>query len=59
MVINFLSLNLTSIGIEGERGIYSQNDVPWGGGEGAQKQTRTNKGGGGGQNSGILSERTF
>ena len=62
LIINFFSLNFTSIKIEGERGSSSQNERTIGG-RGAQKRTKMNKRGrGGGQNSGILSdlsERTF
>ena len=48
LIINFLSLNFTSIEIEGERVSCSQNERALGGGRG-----------GGCQNSGILSERPF
>ena len=59
----FISLNFRSIEIEGERESSSKNKCTLGkrgGGEVAQKQTRANKGeGGGGQNLGILSKLTF
>ena len=62
LIINFFSLNFTSIETEGKGVSSSQNEPTLGGGEGggSRKRTRANKGAeGGGQNSGILSERTF
>ena len=59
LVINLFSLNFTSIEIEGEMVSFTQNERTLRGGEGAQKRARANKGGGRGQNSEILSERTF
>ena len=38
---------------------FTQNERTLRGGEGAQKRARANTGGGRGQNSEILSERTF
>ena len=62
LLINFFSLNFTSIGTEGEGVGSSQNERTLSGGA-SRKRTRANKGKqggrGGGQNSGILSERTF
>ena len=58
LIINFLSLNFTSMELEWERLSSNQNERTLGVGEGgARKRTRTNKGGGGerGQNSGISS----
>ena len=51
-MINFVFLNAAIIEIEWERVNLAKTNVPWGGG--ARKQGR-----GGGQNSGIFSERTF
>ena len=58
LIINFFSLNFTSIEIEVESVSSSQNKHTLGGEGGARKQTRVKKGEGG-QNSGNLSERTF
>ena len=57
VIINFFSLNFTSIEIEGERVSSSQNERTLGGG-GARKQTRANKGEGEGSNLGNF-ERTY
>ena len=62
LISNFFSLNFTSIETEGERGSSSQNERTFGeggagGAGGVSTRTRKKKVGGGGQNSGILSER--
>ena len=58
VLISFLSLNFSSIEIEGERVSSSQNErTLWGGG--VRKWTRMKKRERGGQILGILSERTF
>ena len=62
LIINFFALNFTNIGIEGERVSSSLNEktsLPWGWEgvlENKQGETRVERGG---QNLGILSERTF
>ena len=58
-MINFFSLNFTSIEIESERVSSSQNERTFGGGVLVNEQGQTWGREGGGQNSGILSERTF
>ena len=66
LIINFFSLNFTSIDIEGERVSSGQNErtlgcvcVCGGGGGGGAGGVLKNEQGGRGQNSGILSKRTF
>ena len=58
LIINFFSLKFTSIEIKGERVSSTQNERTFRRGC-ARKQTKANKGGARGQNSGILSERSF
>ena len=55
-IINFLSLNFTSVKIEGERVSFNQNERTLGEG-GARKRTRPNKGGEGGSKLGNLERR--
>ena len=62
LIINFFSLNFTSIEIERERGSSRQNKRTMGGcgqGVGARKQTRTNKRGGKGVSKLGNLERTY
>ena len=62
LIINFFYLNFTNLETEEERVSSSQSERTLSGGA-SRKRTRANKGkqggGGGVQNSGILSERTF
>ena len=55
LIINFFSLNFLSIEIEGESSSQNERTLGWGVLENEQGQTR----GRGGQNSGIMRERTF